>query len=264
MERTADFSRRLALSGPTGETRELVSTINSMIGRVERSLVAQQAFLADSSHELRRPLTVIRANVEMLFDPALPKDQREQCLTAIQEESQAMSRLIADLLLLSREKSQTISQGLVNCSAVCEAGAQRLSARDRGRHQLEVDISPGLYVLGDRERLSQLVDNLLDNAARYTAPNGRIELHAAARDGHARLTVQDTGIGIPQDEIPHVFDRFFRGIDARVLERDGSGLGLAIVKYVTEAHGGLVQVSSEPGQGTAVLVELPAVKVDQS
>ncbi len=264
VERTANFSRRLESAGPPGETSELVATFNAMIARVEHSLKAQGDFLADSSHELRRPLTVMRTNADMLSDPALPEEQRTQCLTAIRQESTAMSRLIADLLLLSREKGQAISRFPTDYSALCEHSVDRLKARDGGQHQIFARVSAGLYVLGDRERLAQMLDNVLDNAARYTPEAGRIEVEASARNGTARVVVRDTGIGIPAEEMGRAFERFFRGTNARGLREDGTGLGLAIVKYIAEAHGGRVQLTSAPSQGTDVVIDLPAAAVDES
>lgn len=257
VEQTADFSRRLPARRGGGEMAELTATFNAMIERVERTLVAQRAFLADSSHELRRPLTVIRANIDLLNNPALPPEERDACLQEMRTEAEAMSRLLADLLFLSREEAQAIERSLVDVTQLCQQAAARLRAQD-ANHTLVADLAPGIQVLGDSARLSQMLWNLLENAAQYTPEGGRIELRLTHTNGVARVELRDSGIGISEADLPHVFDRFYRGEAARMARPDGTGLGLAIVRFVAEAHGGRASVRSEPGAGTAFTVELPA------
>jgi len=256
IERTADFSRRLPAPGSGGETRELVATFNAMINRVEATLVAQRAFLADSSHELRRPLTVIRTNLDLLNNPALPPEEREPCLLEMRSEAEAMSRLLSDLLLLSREETQAIGRAPVDYTSLCSDAVDRLTSQDR-MHEIAAQVDAEIQILGDKERLGQMLGNLLGNAAAYTPEGGRIELRLQRLNGVARVEVRDTGIGIPEDDLPHVFDRFYRGQNARAARADGTGLGLAIVKYVAEAHGGTVSAASQPGKETTFVVDLP-------
>jgi two-component system OmpR family sensor kinase len=263
IERTADFSRRVPLSAAGDEMAELTATFNAMIKRVERMLDAQKAFLADSSHELRRPLTVLRTNIAILRDPSLPVEEREVCLQDMRAEAHAMSQLLSDLLLLSREERQEIEHVPVDYSAICEQCVSRLRAQD-SRHDLVTGIDAAIHVQGDEKRLRQMVQNLLENSADYTPEGGRIELRLQRLGGVARLEVRDTGIGIPREELPFIFDRFYRGEDARSSRSEGTGLGLAIVKYIVEAHGGSVEVTSEPGQGTTFLVRLPLVPESSS
>jgi two-component system OmpR family sensor kinase len=257
IERTADFSRRLDEPRVQGEMKELVTTFNAMIGRVERALEAHRAFLADSSHELRRPLTVLRMNIDILNDPALPPEQREVCLREIRREAETMSRLLSDLLLLSREGAQAFDRTFVDYTSLCKEAMARLRTQDN-RHDLRSNVAEGVGVVGDKERLAQMLWNLLDNAARYTPDEGRIELRLLRLDSLARLEVEDTGIGISEDDLPHIFDRFYRSQLARATAADGVGLGLSIVKHVAEAHGGGVKVDSQPGRGTTFTVDLPA------
>ena len=256
IERTADFSRRVPLSAAGDEMAELTATFNSMIKRVERMLEAQKAFLADSSHELRRPLTVLRTNIAILRDPSLPAEEREVCLRDMRVEAQAMSQLLSDLLLLSREERQEIEHAPVDCSSICEQTVARLRAQD-DHHELVTGIAAGVWVKGDEKRLRQMLQNLLENSADYTPEGGRIELDLRLVDGQARLEVRDTGIGISNEELPHIFDRFYRGQDARAARSEGTGLGLAIVKYIVDAHGGSVEVTSQPERGTTFVVRLP-------
>ncbi len=256
IERTADFSRRVPASAAGDEMAELTATFNSMIERVERTLETQKAFLADSSHELRRPLTVLRTNIDILRDPSLPEEEREACLREMRAEAEAMSRLLSDLLFLSRRRQDEIVRAPVDWSAICEHTVARLEARDDD-HEIVGRIAAGARVKGDEKRLRQMLENLLENSADYTPEGGRIELHLRVVDGLARLEVRDTGIGISSDDLPHIFERFYRGQDARATHSDGSGLGLAIVKYIVDAHGGSIDVTSEPGCGTTFTVDLP-------
>jgi len=255
IEETADFTRRLDQSAGEGEVRELVSAFNAMIERVEQTLAHQKSFLADSSHELRRPLSVLQTNVDILSRPNLSQADRERCVEEVRAEAQVMRKLIADLLMLAREESQSIQRSRVDFSAVCERALARV--KQEGPHELTEEIESGVLVLGDGERLGQMVGNLLDNAVQYTPPEGRVALGLHQSNGRAQLEVKDTGPGIQADEIPHVFERFYRGESARASRPAGTGLGLAIVRYVAEAHGGVVSVVIEPQGGTRFVVELP-------
>ena len=257
IEETADFTRRLDQSAGEGEVRELVTAFNAMIERVEQTLAHQKSFLADSSHELRRPLSVLQTNVDILSRPNLSQAERERCVEEVRAEAQVMRKLIADLLMLAREESQSIQRVRVDFSAVCERALARI--KQEGAHELTEEIESGVVVLGDGERLDQMVGNLLDNAVQYTPREGRVVLGLHRSNGRAQLEVKDTGPGIKADEIAHVFERFYRGESARANRPAGTGLGLAIVRYVAEAHGGTVSVVSEPRDGTKFVVELPIV-----
>jgi signal transduction histidine kinase len=144
----------------------------------------------------------------------------------------------------------------VDCSSICEQAAVRLRSQD-DRHELATEIETEVRVQGDEQRLGQMVWNLLANAKQYTPTGGRIQLRLQRLDGLARLEVQDTGIGISEEDLPHIFDRFYRADDARAIHSDGDGLGLAIVKYVVEAHDGSIKVTSQTGGGTTFVVDLP-------
>ncbi len=256
IERTADYSRRVPPSAAGDEMAELTATFNSMIERVERTLETQKAFLADSSHELRRPLTVLRTNIAILRDPSLPEEEREVCLSEMRAEAEAMSRLLSDLLLLSRRRRDEIVRAPVDLSAICEQTLARFRTRDDD-HEVVANIAAGARVEGDDKRLRQMLENLLENSASYTPKGGRIELDLRLLDGLARLEVQDTGVGISNDDLPHIFERFYRGQDARASHSEGTGLGLSIVKYIVDAHSGSVRVRSQLGSGTSVVVEIP-------
>lgn len=256
IERTGDFSRRLPAPTGGGEVAELVTTFNAMIERVERTFEAQRAFLSNSSHELRRPLTVLRTNIDILSEAELPADERVECLKEMRQEAEAMSRLIANLLLLSREESESLSKDTVDLSRLCEQLMVRLRSWSSGI-ELVAEIEQGIHVLGDRERLAQMVWNLLENALWYTPDGGKVGLRLTRSPDVIRIEVHDSGLGIPADEMPHVFERFYRGRVARSQRPEGAGLGLAIVKYIAEGHGGVATASSIPGVGSSFVVDLP-------
>ncbi len=256
IEQTADFSRRVRAFAGGDEMAELTATFNSMIECVERTLETQKAFLAESSHELRRPLTVLRTDVDVLRRPGLPKEQREACLGQMIAELEAMSALLSDLVLLSREGRHELVLAPVDYSAVCEQAMARLRAQD-DQHELTAEIAAGVRVQGDEKRLAQMLWNLLENSVQYTPKGGEIEVRVHATDGLARLEVRDSGTGISEEDLPHIFDRFYRARGARDARSEGSGLGLAIVKYVAEGHHGFINVTSRPGEGTAFVVDLP-------
>lgn len=258
IERTADFSRRLPARRGGGETAELIATFNAMIARVENTLLAQKAFLADSSHELRRPLTVIRTNIDLLSNPALPAAEREACIREMRTEALAMSRLLSDLLFLSREDTQSFERTPVDYTTLCQEAMRRLQSQD-DRHRLGSDLAPGVRVEGDSGRLLQMLWNLLENAQQYTPAGGRIDLRLTRLDGLARVEVEDTGMGIAEADLARVFDRFYRGQEARAASGEGTGLGLAIVRHVAEAHHGRVTVRSRPGAGTVFEVDIPLI-----
>jgi two-component system OmpR family sensor kinase len=263
IEQTADFSRRVRASAGGDEMAELTATFNSMIERVERTLEMQKTFLADSSHELRRPLTVLRTDLDILRKPGLPTEERDACLGQMVAEVEAISRLLSDLLLLSREGRHELVLVPVDCSAVCEQALARLRAQD-DRHELAAEIAPSVRVQGDENRLAQMIWNLLENSVQYTPEGGRIEVQLHATDGMARLEVRDNGIGISREDVPHIFDRFYRARGARYARTEGSGLGLAIVKYIVEGHNGSINVTSQPGNGTAFVVDLPLAAASPS
>jgi signal transduction histidine kinase len=276
--RIATTAERIALTGDvhggveertSGEVERLRLAFNRMVERVRRVLDGQRQLLADTSHELRNPLTVIRTNLDLLscdLDPAT----REEVVAETSAEAERMTRLVADLLFLSREEADAVEHAPVRLDAVARETVVRFRqlAPD---HVLTLDAPEPLVVLGDRDRLRQLLTNLIENAVRFTPPGGRVAVAArrldvaahahggqgAAGPGRAELVVQDTGIGIPAEHLSRVFDRFYRVDPARNRATGGTGLGLAIVKRIAESHGGDVRVESQPGHGARFTVTLP-------
>jgi two-component system OmpR family sensor kinase len=256
---TADFSRRIEGNDQPGEVGELVRTLNELVRKVETTLDAHRAFLADSSHELRRPLAVLRGNLEVLGSPALPADERQAIIAETEEESRRMSRILSDLLLLSQVESRLILQlAPVDLTDLVRGVAEQQRQRFPGREiTFESDV-PHVRVEADEQRVRQVLENLVENAARYSTPDQPIDITVRRNGRFAVAEVKDHGPGMSEDEAKHAFERFFRGSRSRRQHADGSGLGLAIVRHIAEAHGGGVALTSTPS-GTTVKVELPLV-----
>ncbi|HEV8304320.1 MAG TPA: ATP-binding protein [Gemmatimonadales bacterium] len=255
--------RRLALPMERDELGRLAETLNQMMTRLERSFAALRRFTADASHELKTPLTVVRAGVERAITrPDLP----QETLAALEETLQEVNRmteLVDALLMLARidEGRAELHRERVDLRAIVDEAREtgELLAEQAGV-VIEVHTPPQPVVLAvDRRRIHQLVLNLVENAVKYTPRGGNVVLQLSANDGRVLLTVADSGIGIAPGDLPHIFDRFWRADSARTRtgERPGTGLGLAICKWIAEAHGGSIEVQSRPGRGTTFTVTFP-------
>ena len=256
--RSQEFSRRVIVHRSRDELGRLGTTFNEMLASLERAYAAQQRFVADASHELRAPLTVIQANLELLeHAPGLALDERARAVHEAHAETARLSRLVADLLALARADSgETIRHAPVELDRIVMdvvGEARHLASGQR----LELGPLQPTNVTGDADRLKQLLLILLDNAIRYTPAPGRIVVGLARVDGSAEVTVRDSGIGIAPDVLPHVFDRFTRADRARSRDPGGTGLGLSIARWIVEQHGGRVELGPTPGGGTTASVRLP-------
>jgi heavy metal sensor kinase len=255
--------RRLAVPMVRDELGRLAETLNQMMTRLERSFAALRRFTADASHELKTPLTVVRAGVERAITrPDVP----QETLAALEETLQEVNRmteLLDSLLTLARadEGRAELHREPVDLRAiVAEAGETGDLLADHAGVAIEIRTPPQPLVLAvDRSRVRQLLLNLIENAVKYTPRGGNVSVQLGASDGEVRLTVADSGIGIAPGDLPHIFDRFWRADSARTRtgERPGAGLGLAISKWIVEAHGGAIEVQSRPGRGTTFTVTFP-------
>jgi signal transduction histidine kinase len=218
-------------------------------------------FLATVSHELRSPLTSIVSYAELIRDENVLPATASRFLDIISRNAERITKLVGDLLLLSRIEAGMIPLELAPVS-VAEVVAEAVQAAAPGAAQQGVALhgtAPGgPPVLADRARLVQVIDNLIANAVKFTDEGGQVRVTAAADGPGWRIDVEDCGIGIPPEEIGHLFERFFRASNATAAGRPGSGLGLSIVKEVAEMHGGRVEVTSALGSGTTVRLFLPA------
>jgi heavy metal sensor kinase len=260
-EITADrLDRRLPVATPGDELGGLTQTINEMIGRLERSFAEIRRFTADASHELRTPLAAIRTEAEVALTRPLGVADCQHLLGSILEECERLTRLTEQLLALAREDAGVARQahGPVDLTALVQGVVDNMRplAESRGVGLHSVVDGPA-EVRGDGARLRQVFYNLLDNAIKYTPEGGRVTVRSGRRDGDAVVTVRDTGVGIPAEHLPRVFDRFYRVDRARSREQGGTGLGLSIAQSIVTAHGGSIELASTPGQGTTCTVTLP-------
>ncbi|NDJ76513.1 MAG: HAMP domain-containing protein [Chloroflexi bacterium] len=256
-----DLSRRIPYDGPPDELAQLTSTFNDTLERLERLFKAQRRFVADVSHEMRTPLTTIQGNIDLMhrfgFD--------EEAVDAIESESKRMSRLVGDLLLLARADAGRLS---LEKEAV-ELDTLVLEVYNQA-HMLSKGVEVQLgsidraHVMGDADRLKQLLLNLVSNGLKYTPEGGTVILNMQ-RDHHwVYVQISDTGIGIPEDDLPHIFDRFYRVDKARSRAQGGTGLGLSIARWVADAHGGQLTVNSQVGVGSTFTVILPLIPDGQT
>jgi len=255
--------RRLPVPLAQDELARLAATLNQMMTRLERSFAALRRFTADASHELKTPLTVVRAGVERAITRP---DTAPETLAALEETLQEVNRmteLLDSLLTLARadEGRAELHREPVDLRQILEEAGEtgELLAEHAG---VGIDIrlpAEPVVVSVDRSRGRQLALNLIENAVKYTPRGGQVSVELGSSNGRAVFTVADTGIGIAPGDLPHVFDRFWRADSARTRtsERAGTGLGLAICKWIAEAHGGTIEVQSRPGRGTTFTVGLP-------
>jgi two-component system sensor histidine kinase MprB len=222
-----------------------------MLDTLQGSIDAQRQLVADASHELRTPITSLRTNIEVLAESdGLAREERARLLADVEEQVAELGALVTDLIELGRgDEPRRDTEDVRLDELVGEAVAR--ARRHAPRVRFEAHLEPTV-VEGTRERLARAVNNLLDNAATHSAAGGLVEV-SAGPDG---LRVRDHGAGIAEEDLPHLFDRFYRGASAR--GRPGSGLGLAIVRQVAEQHGGGVRASNAPGGGAEFTVSLPA------
>jgi signal transduction histidine kinase len=253
--RADDLSRRVPGSERSDEIGDLARSFNQTLERMERLFRSQQRLLADVSHELRTPLTAMRGNVDLMRHMG---EVDWASLDIIHDEIDRMTRLVSDLLLLARADSggmplQAKALELDNLFFEVYRQAQLLPKSV----ELVVTAVDQVRVYGDPDRLKQLLLNLIDNAIKYTPAAGKVYLALSKANGWATIEISDTGTGIPPEDLPHIFDRFYRVDKARTRQQGGSGLGLSIAKSIAKAHRGEIHVRSVVGEGTTFTVLLP-------
>ena len=240
----------------------ILAVIHDETGRYELDR-SRREFVANVSHEMRTPLTSIKGACEtILNDRNIAPDMEEFFLHMAVDECDRMTRIVSDLLVLSRldnKRTQWHIQSFdpdATLRHICEVMQVDAAAHSHTLSYLPEKPLP--MITADRERIEQVIINVLSNAIKYTPDGGKIELSAKSQNNGIEITVRDNGIGIPEEDIPHLFERFYRVEKSRTSETGGTGLGLAIAKEITEAHGGKITVESRLGEGTSVTVSLPA------
>ncbi len=248
-----DYSARAGVHGPP-DVRDLARAFNRMAERLEINEEQRRNLLADVAHELRTPLSVIRAHVEGMVDGVY--EPSAEHLSLVADETGVMGRLLDDLQLLSNAEAGALRlhrERLEPDELLTSAEAAFSTQADEAGITLVVDAGEGLPAVDvDRIRIGEVLANLVSNALRHTPAGGRIALAAARDDEGVAFSVADTGEGIAEEELAHVFDRFARAPESR-----GSGLGLAIAKGLVQAHAGTISAESEPGRGTTIRFVLP-------
>lgn len=257
-----DFSRRVEVSG-TEEIREVARAFNAMVEALEQGEALRRNLLADVSHELRTPLSVLQGNLRALLDGVYQLEPGE--IARLYDQTRLLSHLVEDLHELARAEAKQLSLNLQSISVhdlIQPVVATFAPAAEEASISLRADVPEGLpSVWADPTRMTQVLNNLLSNALRHTPHGGSVSIVGQAEGNHIRLSVQDTGEGIAPEDLPRVFDRFYRADPARNRATGGAGLGLAIARAIVEMHSGRIWAESDgvPGHGSRFVIELPIV-----
>jgi two-component system heavy metal sensor histidine kinase CusS len=257
-----NLSERLEHSGTGDELDHLAGTFNDMFARLEEQVTQLRQFTADAAHELRTPLAALRGNAEVALSATRSTDELRATLAEGIDEYDRLARIADDLLLLARaDAGQEFIRRVPFRLEVALGDVVDLFAPAAEERGIDLALSEQnqVWIDGDDGRLRQVIGNLLDNAIEFTPSGGSVRAALVNSNGVAELTVRDTGVGIGAEHISHVFDRFYRVDRARSRARGGAGLGLSICRTIVEAHGGSISVTSEPGEGTTVVVRLPSM-----
>jgi signal transduction histidine kinase len=261
INRADDLARRIPYDDPReDEIGSLIEAFNQTLERLETLFTSQQRFLADVSHELRTPLTVIKGNVDLM---RRMKSLDEESLTSIDQEAGRLTRLVGGLLLLAQAESGSVSLNMqpVEVDTLLLEVFQEMKVLAGEKVELQLTEIDQIQVNGDRDRLKQVLLNLVGNAIQYTPQGGEVFLSLGKVAGQARLIIRDTGPGIPSEDLPHIFERFYRAEKSRTRGKaTGFGLGLSIVHWIVDKHGGRIEVDSKDGQGTTFCIWLPIIR----
>lgn len=249
---------RISLGDTQSELKTLASAINGMLDRINESYRSQVRFVSDASHELRTPISVIQGYANLL-DRWGKKDEKtlQESIDAIKDETENMKGLVEQLLFLARGDNNTMPLQIerFELSALALEVLRETQMIDGG-HVYDSRVAP-VFIKADKGLIKQAIRILIDNAMKYTPPGKQITISVSGADGNAWLTVQDEGIGIAPDAVPQIFDRFFRADESRARATGGTGLGLSIAKWITERHGGHIEVLSRQDIGTRISLVLP-------
>ena len=242
------------------EIAGLVGTLNQLLDHLESAHTTQQRFVADASHELRTPLTILRGEIEVALRKPRSADEYREVLQSNKEEIESLSRLTENLLLLARaDAGQSIAlyEEVRLAQVATDVCAKLQASADRRGASFDCNLEQSVAVRGDRVALERILFNLIDNAVSYSPAGEKIGISVRQEGDQAVIEVSDAGPGIAAEQLPHLFDRFYRADRSRSREHEGAGLGLAIVKAFVEAHQGTVEVTSEVGHGAQFVVRIP-------
>jgi two-component system OmpR family sensor kinase len=262
--RAGDLSQRIPYKGSSeDEIGQLILAFNQTLSRLENLFNTQRRFIADVGHELRTPLTVIKGNVGLMRKLECGD---EEALDSIDAEVDRLTRMVGDLLLLARAESGKLplDRHQVELDTLLLEVLQQTQVLAGNKINLQLGEIDQVLVCGDRDRLKQVLLNLVSNAIKYTQKGGEVIAGLAKVEGQARVTISDNGPGIPAEDLPHIFERFYRTEKSRTRSKDGKGfgLGLSIAYWIVRHHGGHIDVDSKEGQGTRFTVWLPLTEGD--
>lgn len=253
-----NLSLRLKPPGTRDEIRELADLFNAMLARLEDSFLSERRFIQDVSHELKTPLTILKGELEVALKKARSPVEYAAVLASNLEETEKMSLIVGDLLTLARfdNREVRLERAGVNLKSLLDSLIKKLSGlAEKSGIGIELSAPAALEVEADSGQLSRLFLNLLDNAIKYSGPGGTIKIAINDQGGRPAVTITDFGAGIKAEDLPHIFNRFYRADSSR--SSSGFGLGLAIAKSIAEAHGAEIKAESTPGAGSAFTVIFP-------
>ena len=247
------------MSRTESELGRLASTLNDSFDRLQQAVEKQSRFTADASHELRTPVSVVLTVPEQTLARERDGDEYRESLAAVLRAARRMKNIVDGLLVLTRADSGQVALDRVDLDVgrVVEETIELLGPLAKEHGVALEQAGPHVEIQGDRERLREVFTNLIANGIRYNRADGQVRIELAEKNGNVDVSVRDTGIGIPAQHLPHLFDRFYRVDPARSRKAGGSGLGLAISRWVVESHGGSITVESTEGEGTTFTVSLP-------
>ena len=255
-----DLSVRVPVRG-SGELRELAENYNTMAAQLERLDKTRSQFVSNASHELKTPLTTMKIMLEsVMYQPDMPEDLRREFMQDMNHEIDRLTGIVTDLLELSRVDGDRsgMKHDTVDMSDLTQEVIRILSsAAEKRGQELDSSVAPGVWMMGDRDKLNRILYNLTDNAIKYSPDGGRIFVSLDKEDEQIVWRVRDNGVGIPEADQEHIFERFYRVDKARSRETGGTGLGLSIVKQLVNLHGGTITVHSEPNRGSEFTVVFP-------
>ena len=254
-----DLSVRVPVRG-SGELRELAENYNTMASQLESLDKTRNQFVSNASHELKTPLATMKILLEsMIYEPDMPAEVRADFMKDMNHEIDRLTGIVTDLLVLTRmDNGEEMKRGIVNMTELTHETIHQLTpAAEKNNQMLTGDVQEDLFFYGDKSKLSQILYNLMDNAIKYTPEEGKISVSLREEDGNIVWRVKDNGIGIPEEDLDHIFERFYRVDKARGRETGGTGLGLSIVKQMVRMHGGTITVESSLGKGSEFTVTFP-------
>jgi len=257
--RADDLSRRIPYRGPPqDEIGQLIHAFNQTLGRLENLFNTQRRFLADVGHELRTPLTVIKGNVDLM---RMMKELDTESMDSIESEVERMTRLVGDLMLLAQAESGKLPLHLqiIELDTLVLEVMQQMRVVAKEKVKLHLGGMDQVLICGDKDKLKQVLVNLIQNAINYTPKGGEVIVSLSKNENQAQIRVQDNGPGISPEDLPYIFERFYRAEKSRTRARDGKGfgLGLSIAYWIVKNHEGSIEVDSRVGEGTTFRVILP-------